>query len=132
MLPLACGKGALELKLELATTYASGIPVLSKHFGAFCLSVVRQYKHMGSKTLASGAIMPEVIARHHSAKQAMQPLRSKFFQATRVEFADKFNLGASIMLSRGVYGSSGWPIPTVAEKKRPSKPSSQQCCYICR
>lgn len=114
---MANGTGASALKATLALFKADGIPVVGTLRGDIILRLAAAYKRMGTNTVASGATLPEIVMRNNSAKQALKPLGAKLFRVTRVEHAKKFGTAASITLPPAFYGSGGWPVPTIAERR---------------
>ena len=86
--------------------------------GMQTLSVGKMYKDMGNRTLPSGNIMPEIECRRASAREALKPIRSKFFGQTKVSSAEKIKVLNSLLLSRQFCASGCWPSLTVVQRQR--------------
>ena len=82
------------------------------------LPIVASYGHMGVKTFASGIMLPEIAARHGSARPVLRQLRTKFFKKTRVEAKKKLQVASSLLMSREVFGSGAYPILSTTERQR--------------
>ena len=65
---------------DVAVVAKDGLPITGTIGGDKFLKVVKIYKHMGSRTMSSGAILPEIMTRSRSSNSTLEPLRSKFFK----------------------------------------------------
>ena len=64
------------------------------------------------------SLNPELTARNASMREAMKPIASKCFRASGVPIDAKLKILQSLILSRGLFGSSTWHRPSVSELRK--------------
>ena len=90
LLPMLCGPGSVDAQHVRANLNGS----LSCRLGdtVVHLNIVKNYKHMGVRSVASGSHMPEINARHATCASKMSHLRGDFFKRSSVAYSDKLNV----------------------------------------
>ena len=85
---------------------------------SICLRIVKTYTHMGKRTMASGAQMTELTARHNSTLPFANRLAWIFFRGTSAPTKKKLLVASSLLLSKELYGAGSAPVLLVGERQK--------------
>ena len=102
------GRGAKQAKIDLFVSARAQMKFTHVH-GEACLNATQVYKHVGSQTVLSGTLAPEIAFRVNSMSGVKSDLRRQFWRNSDVPVSCKLSMARVLMLSRGLYLAGTWP-----------------------
>ncbi|OLP88180.1 hypothetical protein AK812_SmicGene30510 [Symbiodinium microadriaticum] len=103
------GPKAREVRRQVFTTGKGMLPVLRERGPGFWLSVVPQYRHLGSIVSYDGSMVAEIKSRLQLARSCFQEGRQFVFCAPCIDLARRVSLFRTHVLSSLFAGSGAWP-----------------------
>ena len=118
LLPMVHGPGSAKLHMEISKLDGKALMCPETHGGPISLKVVKAYKYMGVRTVATGDILSEIAARYATARPEFRRLKARLFKNSAVAIAEKTQVASSLLLSRQFNGSGAWTILKTTERQR--------------
>lgn len=103
------GEGAELAKRRAQSVFHEGIPLCPSK-GAPCrLLCTHGYRHLGTRMVSAGTLMPEIKARMASMREAARPLVGRVLRRTSVPVPKRLAVAKAVMFSKGLFQAAVWP-----------------------
>ena len=76
------------------------------------------YKHMGSQSDVSSAMMPEIVARTNSMKGAYASIKTKIIRNDRIPVQNRLSVVVIYLITKGFFQAGTWRNLNIAKTKR--------------
>ena len=103
------GEGAELARRRAQSVFHEGIPLLASRGVPCRLLRTHAYRHLGTRMVSAGTLMPEIRARMASMREAARPLVGKVLRRTAVPVHKRLMVARAVMFSKGLFQAAVWP-----------------------